>query len=288
HNYYSLLLLNKTLEQRKESLKITKSLEKEYKRRVNLGLARSFELAGFSSRVAIIEAEIYSLEQQIIAGEERIRFLSGINSVQTIKDDISIGTPGYDEKEAMDSLNNRVDIKAAKASLNYSKEKELGAKGEFLPNVYVDGIYNIPQGNTSESYFFQFILEVPIFSGGKTISSIQEYESLRREAELNLNITLKNGLEEIRNLYRTFEISIKERESYKKALEAADKSHKLTLRDYNRKLAASPDILNSLSNLALVKENYERSEIQVRLNRILLGIAVGEFPKNANHWKEKN
>lgn len=286
-NYFSVLLFEKVIQQRNEALKITESLQKEYSRRVSIGLAKSSELVIFQTRIYSLQAELATLEEQLKAGRERLHYLSVVPESYELVDDLSLSEPGYNLNEALSKLENRIDVKVAMSALKISKNNELGAKSEFFPNVYVDGIYNFRQGNSKESLFAQFIFEVPIFNGGKTLALMEEADSIRKEAELNLKLVLRNSTEEIRKTYSSYLSSQKELESYKKALEFAEKGHKLVLQDFSFKRANSLEVLNSLVSLNQNRESYQRAFIQHRLNRFLLGMAVGEFPEGADNWKNK-
>lgn len=286
-NYFSILLFEKVLAQRKESLKITASLLKEYTRRVSLGLAKSSELNLFQTRIFSLEAEILTLEEQINAGRERLHYLSSLPEGFILTDDLELSSPNYDLAEALKCLENRPDVRVAKSSVEISKSNALGAKSDFLPNVFIDGIYNFRQGNSGESLFAQFIFEIPLFNGGRTLAQIQESESIQKESELNLKLVVRSGTEEIKKAYSAFSRSLGELESYKKALEYAEKGHKLILQDFAYKRANSLEVLNSLVSLNQTRESFERASIQNRLNRFLLGLSVGEFPVGAENWKEK-
>jgi outer membrane protein len=287
HNYYSIVLLEKAIEQKKEIQKVTKNILSEYNRRVYLGLARASELSTFQTRLATFDAELFSLEEQLNAGKERIAFLANMNFEIAVQDDLVFDSPTYDLESALDTLGQRPDVRAAATNVDLSKQKELGVKGEFLPNVYVDGLYNFKQGNSPESGFVQFVFEVPIFAGGRTLAAIKEAESLKRESELNLSYIIRMAKEEIRKCFFAFQSSGKELEAYRKALDLAERGHRLIIQDFRLKQVTSLDVLNSLTNLNLARDGYERARIQHKLNRLLLGIAVGEFPRGAKNWEMK-
>ncbi len=161
----------------------------------------------------------------------------------------------------------------------------MAAKGGLLPNVFIDAQYNIAQGNTKSSVFAQFVFEIPLFSGGKTIFAISEASSIKKEAELFLKNTIRSGVEEIRRTYSAYRTGISEVDAYKTALDLAEKSHRLLRRDFQNKIVNSLELLNSLNSLAQARESYDRAYLQNKLNRVLLGIVTGELPSGAKHWK---
>ncbi|MCC6275456.1 MAG: TolC family protein [Leptospiraceae bacterium] len=286
--YYTILLLEKSLLHKYEIQKLTKELISEYKRRVNLGQARNSELASIQARLATYEAEIFSIQQQIKAGKEKISFLCNVaNADPKLKDDVMIKEPDFSLDEAIDKLEDRVDVRTAKASLGLANEKVMAAKGGLLPNVFIDAQYNIAQGNTKSSVFAQFVFELPLFSGGRTIFAISEASSIKKEAELFLKNTIRSGVEEIRRTYSAYRTGINEVEAYKVALDSAEKSHRLMQKDFRNKIVNSLELLNSLTSLAQARESYDRAFLQNKLNRVLLGIVTGELPSGAKNWKSE-
>jgi outer membrane protein len=286
HNYFSIQLIKRSLDSKRESFKLTENLYNEYKRRAQLGMARNYEMENFKARMAGLEAEIFSLEQQYEAGLERLSFLCGISVGSIFKEISNYPIPNYSLEEGLEMISNRSDVKIAKINKEVTEKKSLGAKGEFLPVLSIDGIYNIPQGNTGESYFAQFIMDIPLFSGGRTLTAMREAESLEKEASLNLQSVIRNAHEEVRVNYKLYKSSEKEVQAYKKAYESAMDSHKLLMVDFKKKIGNSIDLLNSAIYLESIRDLYERSLIQLQLNRTLLGIVVGEFPKLAVKDKE--
>ncbi|MBE7412844.1 MAG: TolC family protein [Leptospiraceae bacterium] len=284
--YYTILLLEKSLQHKKEIQKLTKELIFEYRRRVNLGQARNSELSSIQARLATYDAEVFSIQEQIVAGNEKISYLCNVVSANPkLSDNILIQEPNFTLNEAIEKLEDRVDVRTAKASLGLAHEKVLAAKGGLLPNVYVDAQYSIPQGNTKSSIFAQFVFELPLFSGGKTIFAISEANSIKKEAEIFLKNTIRSGVEEIRRTYSAYRTGVSEVEAYKKALDSAERSHRLIRRDFQNKITNSLELLNSLTSLAQARESYDRAYLQNKLNRVLLGIVTGELPYKANNWK---
>jgi outer membrane protein TolC len=284
--YYSVLLLSKIIVHKNTVLKLNQNLIAEYKKRVNLGQARATELAGAHAKKALVEAEILTLTKQKKQGLETIAFLCNLDKEPVLLDNIEFSEPAYSLEQALTKLEDRMDIQAAKSALGIAKDKAMIAKGGFLPNVYIDGIYNLPQSGSKANAFAQFVFEIPLFSGGRMIFEIEETNSIKREATLFLSHSIRSGKDEILKNYSNYHTGKEELSAYSNALALAEKSYKLMQTDFKNKLVNFLELSNSLAELTAARENYDRVVLQNKLNRVLLGISVSEFPWNANHQKE--
>lgn len=212
-------------------------------------------------------------------------------------------------------VENRWDVKVAKAQMEYAKSGVLAAYGLHLPSVYFEGNYFLYQGQQSKTsqwksslqngislnsmssggtgwlsnylnggkptrtrdYYFSLGAEMPIFGGDITFAKVREANSIKRQADLNLSQTMRFARQDVIDSFQIWESSKIEIEAYRKALASAEENYRVVTGEYRLNLVTILDVLTTLTALQSAKEDYERAQLQFKLNRIKLGIAANEF-----------
>jgi outer membrane protein TolC len=232
-----------------------------------------------NSELYKLEAVIKSLRNDLTHTKITAKILTGIDNIN-LKLSGELPDPVFNIDEAKSFVNKRWDVKTTEEQVEYSTARVISAYGEHLPSVYLDGAYILYQekkpANTRD-YYFSLGAEIPLFSGGIVLAKVREAESIKRQSELNLSKTRRLAEQDIIDAYQSWESSMKEAEAFKKALVSAEENYNIIKNEYRLNLVTILDVITSLKSLQSARDDYERTELQHRLNRIRLGIAINEL-----------
>lgn len=277
-SFYQLLQVEFSLKNREEVIVLHRRMLSELNRRVAVGRSRRSEVLKTLSQVAMLEAEVQSLKN---ARERAVRDFQTVTNTppgRKIADYASIADPPP-LKNAEDALTGRWDIKSSEYGVEIAQAKLNAARGGHLPSLYLEGAYRLYQENSSgpRDYYVGLGAELPLFSGGITSARVSEAESLVRQTKLRKSLAVRRALQDITDAQEGYRSSGEEAVAYRKALDAAEKNYRSTVREYGLNLVTILDVLTSLTLLRQTRDDYERMVLQHRLDRIRLGVATGEF-----------
>lgn len=278
--YYNVLLLEQSMKTREEMLRVSLQTVQQLERFVALGRVKRTDLLSARASLARTEAELESVRDSHTRARDALAALSGAPpDVRLTPADLP--PPSVAREQAEEIADARADVEAARAGFDVSKAGVLAAKGEFLPSFYVDGYYSLPRRNTARNrdIYAQFTFQVPLFNGGTSIAGLKKAESEQRQAELILSQLRRNALTEIRESFDAWSASRVRITAYKKALDAAELNYAAQADYYARRLGTILDLLSSLTSLAQAKDEYSRATLEEKLNRVWVGVAVGEIPR---------
>jgi outer membrane protein len=309
--FYNVLLIERDLVNNEQLLELYYKTVNELKRRVDIGRSRQSEILRTNAQIYALQARIKSFR----TGREHARLvlatLTGVNREFGLADISSLGDPAYSLADAEKFVAGRWDVKAAKEQVEFAKAGVLAAYGMHLPSVYLDGsyiLYQEPQYKTSQwkkalglglssnpgrsllsgslaggaptrarDYYFSLGAELPIFGGDITFAKVREANSVRRQSDLSYSQAVRLARQDIIDAYQTWESSKSEYEAYRKALASAEENYRVVSGEYRLNLVTILDVLTTLTTLQNAKDEYDRALLQVKLNRVRLGIATNEF-----------
>lgn len=279
YNFYRVIQLETGLKNQDQVLNLYRKTLAELRRRVGVGRSRQSEVLRTNAQVYRLEAQIKSMRSDLAGARLILSSLTGLPPGFGAVDYGSLPEPSYSFDEAKKALGKRWDILAARESVAMADARLLAAWGGHLPSLYLEGQYRLYQYNKTpgRDYYAAVGAELPLFSGFITAARIKEAESLKRQADLTLAGTRRLAEEEILDAWQSWESSKQEREAFNRALVSAEENYRVTMEEYRLNLVTILDVLVSLTTLQGAKDDYDRAELQYRLERIRLGVAVNEF-----------
>ncbi len=309
--YYSVLLLERDLKNNEQLLDLHARTVNEIKRRVEIGRSRQSELLRMNAQIYTLQARVKSLRTGLEHAKLVFATLTGIESDYTLSDPVNLNDPAQNLSDAPKIAEDRWDVKAAKEQMEYSKSGVLAAYGAHLPSVYFEGSYFLWQdslyktdkrkqmtqlalssnpagsllgsrlnnGNPTRSrdYYFSLGAELPIFGGDITFAKVREANSKKRQSDLAFSQALRLARKDIMDSFQSWESSRIELEAYRKALASAEQNYQVVSVEYRLNQVTILDVLVSLTNLQSARDEYERALLQLKLNRVRLGVSINEF-----------
>jgi outer membrane protein TolC len=300
--FYSVLLLDRDLKNNEQLLDLYGRTINELRRRVNIGRSRQSDILRTSSQLYRLQADTRSRSAQLEHAKLVLATLTGSETGLSPADTEAIGDPGYTAGDLTKIAGARWDVKAAREQVVYAKAGVLAAYGVHLPSLYLESSYFFYYGESTATpqwklaqqyssgkgilsgppsktrdYYVSLGAELPIFGGDITFAKVREANSARRQAELVLSQTERLARTEIIDSFRLWESAKLELDAYRLALASAEDNYRVVAGEYNLNRVTILDMLTALTALQSAREDHERARLQLKLNRIRLGIAANEF-----------
>jgi len=279
-SYFTVLQFESAVKSQEEILRVSNQNILQLERFVNLGRSRRTDLTSARANLAQTEAALQATRDNLLSNREGLATLTGTNPGLALKPDLDLPEPSVKREQAEAIADSRADVDAARSNLEVAKAALTQAWGGNLPSVFLDGYYGLPgKGIYKNEIYAQLTFQFPIFSGGTVMAGIKKAESEKRQAQLGYDQTRKQAILEIRQAHDAWTTSQAEVSAYKRALDAAKLNYAFQSDYFAKRLVTILDLLTSLTSLAQAQDNYDRAVLQTKLNRVWLGVAVGELPR---------
>ncbi len=284
-NFYNIIQIEKSLITNEEILNLYRLTINELNRRAAIGRSRQSEVQRTNSELYKLEAVIKALRNDLTHAKLILKTLSNIESDVELIEGGNLQNPVYKMNELKPLVDSRWDVKIAAEELELAKTNVTAAYGGHFPTVYIDATYllyqeKMPVGSSvskTRDYYFSLGVEIPLFNGGITFAKVKEAESIKRQAGLNLANTVRLAELNIIDAYQSWESSMNEVEAFKKALLSAEENYNTVKNEYRLNLVTILDVISSLKSYQSARDDYERTVLQHKFNRIRLGIATNEL-----------
>ncbi len=309
--YYTVLLNDRDLKNNEQLLDLLTKQINETKRRVEIGRSRQSDLLRTNAQIYTLQAHVKSLRTGLVHAKLAFAAMTGIEAEYVLTDSLNLNDPPFTLEDTAKIVEYRWDIRAAKEQMEYSKAGVLNAYGTHLPNVYFEGNYFLWQdklyktdknkqltqlalspptagsllgsrlnnGNPvkSRDYYFSLGAELPIFGGDITFAKVREANSKKRQSDLGFSQAVRLARKDILDSFQTWESSKVELDAYRKALASSEQNYQVVSNEYRLNQVTILDMLVSLTNLQSARHEYEQALLQLKLNRMRLGVSINEF-----------
>ncbi len=277
-NFYRVSIIMTNLESKKHILGLYHNVLRELQRRVVLGRSRRSEVLRINSEIYSLQSVIKGYETDLASARLSLASLTGIPVDAVLVTGHTLKDPADPGKTLKKIIDKRWDVMAAREAVKAADNRVLAARGQHLPNIYIEGAYVLyTKKRTGKDYYASLGAELPLFSGGMVSARIREEKSALKQAELKLAETVKNAGRDITDAYQTWKNSWSEMEAYRLAYVSAENNYNVIMNEYRLNLVTIIDVFNALTTLSSAKQAYEDSRLRLSYNRIRLGIELNEF-----------
>jgi outer membrane protein len=172
-------------------------------------------------------------------------------------------------------------VKAAISNVALADASLLQAHGEHLPTLAVQGTYYLQRdgGSSTPDWNAQLVASLPLFEGGQIIAQEDQAASKKRQAEMQLSLTHRSALDDIREAYKSLLESMGETDAYQKAEQAYEQAYQDVMHDYKLNLTTNLELLQTMTSLENTKISYIKAKYQTLYDQVWLGVATGALPK---------
>jgi outer membrane protein len=301
--FYNVLLIERDLATNESLLDLYYQTITELQRRVKLGRSRKSEILRTNAQIYTLQAQIKSLRTNHEHAKLVLATLIGAPADFSLADTTVLHDPAYSIADTAKLVDGRWDVLAAREQVKYDEAGVLAAYGKHVPSFYIEGSYYLYQKTVNTPNWLQALeasmspisllsgsssfkypplnitlgATLPIFGGDITFAKVREANSKKRQSELTLSQTVRHARQNIIDSFQTWDSSKMELDAYHKALSSFEDNYRVVMREYRLNLVTILDVLTSLTSLQNARDEFQRAELQVKLNRISLGVAINEF-----------
>lgn len=189
----------------------------------------------------------------------------------------NISNVSYDEVVHL-AFENRPEYKAALKKVDSYKESIRAAKGRFLPQISLMGMYDIFQSSTmmgENGYTIGVVGSIPVYDGGvrKYILGMAETEHEKSISEAKyISIRIEN---EIKQAVLQLNAAAQNILTAKSALESTGEYARITELRYDAGRAIKIEVYDALLNEVRAKTNYLRALFDLNVANARLQYAIG-------------
>lgn len=279
--FYNVLALEESVQALQASQELnekTLEVEKQWQR---MGRSRTADVSNTQAQLMQILADLESDKNQLVQARETLATLANIKPDQALVSEESYATPTFSQDQAESKVEERPDVKAAISNVALADASLLQAHGEHLPTLAVQGTYYLQRdgGSSTPDWNAQLVASLPLFEGGQIIAQEDQAASKKRQAEMQLSLTHRSALDDIREAYKSLLESMGETDAYQKAEQAYEQAYQDVMHDYKLNLTTNLELLQTMTSLENTKISYIKAKYQTLYDQVWLGVATGALPK---------
>lgn len=279
--YLGVLKAEKDVEIKKAALARANERLKVASARLKVGDVTRSAVLRAEAEAAGAEAGLIKSESTLIDANDLLKRVVGLT------DEIKVVEP----KLRSDALPVEATIKTAfERRKDYRQrvleEKAAGegityAKGNFKPQLKLEGLYSWKEQNPQTAFFQQdsmsasVVLTYPIFEGGLRVAELSEARFRFREAELK-RLSLKRDIEyEVRSAFNSKNATEALINSYQKQLAFAEEDYNMVFEQYKHGVATTVDVLDADAILVSAQRSLMNARYDLYLALVEISYKTG-------------
>ncbi|PJZ68772.1 channel protein TolC [Leptospira perolatii] len=278
--YFNFLQLAESVKSSEESFRLQTEIVKERRRLYSLGRIMRSELLSSETDLSNSEATLTDTKFQLEQVRSALALMVGLKEEVRLADFKVILPPVPMSIDPDGFISKRFDVLSAGKSVKVAEANQDKAKVGFLPNIAVNNYYSFPVHGQARNkdVIVQLAVTVPL-TPLSAAADIKMAESASKQAKLQESLIRRTATQEIRNAFESFQNSEKLLRIYEKAFQLAKQTSGSQAANYQS--GRSSKIEAILSKLAMINSEtiYKRMIHQHTLNRIALGVSIGEIPQ---------
>ncbi|MBI5286975.1 MAG: TolC family protein [Deltaproteobacteria bacterium] len=255
--YYGVLKAEENLEIKESALKRAGEQRRVAEARFRVGEVAKVVVFRAEAELASAQGELIKAKAELEIARDRLARFIGLPKGFKVTEPNAQTTSGS-ELEAFVSLamEKRKDYIRATIDEGIAKEGITYAKGSFLPNLKLDGVYSRREQDPIASSFFNressyatLTLTFPLFEGGLRKAELGEARSKLRQAELR-RLNLKRDIElEVREVFYNLDALHSSIETFKRQVSFAEENYRMVFKQFQYGLATNVDVVDANATL---------------------------------------
>lgn len=252
----------------------------ETRKRVQVGRSRRGELLQAEAQLASADAQLFNGHGLVKESEERFYILTGLDkSVSNFNESIQVPNESQSLKSYLDLAFSGVDVKNKELKIELADIELSSSKAQYYPTLDLASNYYFNEKNSTtyrdSKWDIGLTLNFPLFEGGTTSAKVQESVHKKEQATYAFLDYKKSVQLDITSKYETYHRFLNQVKAFDMALEKAQNSYEVAIRDYRLGLISNLDLLSSLNLYLDSKRNSEKTKIQAMMNLKILEVAAG-------------
>ncbi|MGG7445191.1 efflux transporter outer membrane subunit [Kosakonia oryzendophytica] len=176
----------------------------------------------------------------------------------------------------------RPDVREAEASLHAATAQIGVSVAQLFPSLSLSGQFGLRNSETNwltdwSSHFYSFgpQVSIPIFQGGRLVSSVKLARAQQGAAVLNYRQTVLTALGDVENALVSYRTDQQREAGLDKTISALQNAFSLASDSYRQGLASFIDVLDAQRQLAQASQQREQARVQSSLDLVALYKALG-------------
>lgn len=176
----------------------------------------------------------------------------------------------------------RPDVREAEANLHAATAQIGVSVAQLFPSLTLSGQFGLRNTESGwltdwSSHFYSFgpQISVPIFEGGRQISSVKLARAEQGAAVLNYRQTVLTALGDVENALVSYRSDQQREAGLDKTVEALQNAFHLASDSYRQGIASFIDVLDAQRQLAQASQQREQARVQSSLDLVALYKALG-------------
>ncbi|WP_039055103.1 efflux transporter outer membrane subunit [Enterobacter sp. Bisph1] len=176
----------------------------------------------------------------------------------------------------------RPDVREAEASLHAATAQIGVSVAQLFPSLSLSGQFGLRNSETNwltdwSSHFYSVgpQVSIPIFQGGRLVSSVKLARAQQGAAVLNYRQTILSALGDVENALVSYRADQQREAGLDKTLSALQNAFSLANNSYRQGIASFIDVLDAQRQLAQASQQREQARVQSSLDLVALYKALG-------------
>ncbi|OLP60965.1 nodulation protein NodT [Xaviernesmea oryzae] len=279
YNQEALALARKSLESRRETLKLTNDIREA-------GAASSLDVVQAEGLVNSTLAELPAYESGFNTAANHIATLLALPATSITSELVRSGgqpTPRYNTKVGVpaDLIRNRPDIRAAERNLAAATAEIGVAEAQLYPSLTLSGslsasrtVTNALRGSVG-AWSFGPDLTIPIFNGGRLRANVEAQRSAAQEAYLSWKQTVLDAVEDVENALIALKNNYETVAALRKVVASSEQALGLARESYRGGATSLLDVLDAERTLSESRISLASAIRSLASNYVALNVAIG-------------
>ena len=298
-NYLQFILDKKFLEIDKENLEASRKTLEQVRAQVDVGSRPKVDL--YNQEATVANNELAVVNSQNALKSSRLNLiqtlqidpLKGYSFVAPEIETQQITTKHYDlEQLVATALENRSDLQSEKFNIQSIKHQLSATRGSLYPSLSLSGTLSssyseLQQLNFQDQFFdininrsLGLSLSIPIFGNLDRRTNVQSQQINYKNAKLNLQNIRLQVVQEVNQAYNDYESYLKQLQSSKKALRAAERTYQTQKQRYEVGAGTLIELSEANAQYVEAQANRAQSFFRVIFQQKLLDYYIGKLEQD--------
>lgn len=275
--YYSILSLEKDLQNLGDEIKYFNERIAELERFRNIGRAQPTDVLTVQTDRSSLLTKIEQMKGQRLSLRQTLAYQTGLDPDTPLDSNIEpLPVTLQPLAVYLDRVRKRPDVRAGEQAVAASGEAVWVAREGHLPAV--DLTYNRyfeRAGFLAQvDWDAKLIVSMPLFAGGVTQSKVRQAESVREQERLRLSQSERIALQEIRATYDLVASDLRQIAQAKETVKISEKTFQQRKRDYRLGLVTNLDVLKSLTDFIEAQRTLDTGRFTLKADMAHLRAAT--------------
>jgi NodT family efflux transporter outer membrane factor (OMF) lipoprotein len=272
--------MNTQIASAQETLELTESRQKG-------GLSPQMDVENARAQLGNLEAQLPQYEAQARQAMNALAILLGqppgaldneLSSPQPLPklpDVVQTGIPSTLARR-------RPDVREAEANLHAATAQIGVSVAELFPSLTLNGQFGLRNTEANwltdwSSHFYSVgpQISIPIFQGGRLVSSVKLARAQQGAQVLQYRQTVLTALGDVENSLVSYRSDQKQEQALQRTIDALQSAFALASSSYKQGLATFIDVLDAQRQLAQAEQQHAQAQVQSRIDLVALYKALG-------------